>query len=129
MISCILADEPALLRLLDRIVRTNVEWPGIPITIKRLPERMLGIGHEIGHLDHDPARTADVADLGTDPISRGVKRRATNIAEAVDPLLAIALAEDRYHIGAHLLGDGVAGRSQQHCANATYAAVGLADVE
>src|SRR5262249_38585339 len=45
----------------------------ITIAVESLSERIIGIGHEIGHLDHDPAWTADVAHLRPDPISRGVK--------------------------------------------------------
>jgi phage terminase large subunit-like protein len=63
------ANERASLRSVSRLVRASVQRHGITGTIKRLPERIIRIGFEIGHLDHDPVWTASVADLCTDPLS------------------------------------------------------------
>ena len=90
----VLASERPLLRSIDRLVRTSVQRHGVALTVKSLPPRVLRIRHEKGRLYNDPARTAEVADLCTDPISRGVKGRATYIAEVIRQLLAVTVAAE-----------------------------------
>ena len=78
----------------------------ITSTIKRLPERMFGIGVKIGHFEQHPVWNigAVSADLYADPSPGCVKGRADDCARLVKVLPVVAI-EDRRQIRA----DGAGG--------------------
>ena len=67
-VTCRLPHESSLLVSIGRF-RASMQRRGITGTVECLPERMIRVGFEIGHFDHDPIWTASVADLCADPLS------------------------------------------------------------
>jgi len=64
---------------------------------------MFCIRFEIGHFNHDPVWTASMANLCADPSPGRIKCRAADCAKLVDPLLVVAIGENRRQIRAFLI--------------------------